>query len=114
MIHNQQGQGQLVPYQGYQGGMFAPPNPFGGMGLFLPAAKATISTNALSPIKRFANWNACFSCGFDVENNLTSATCPLEWCKPNHQVGYTRENAGMYVAYGPSTKCQHKTQFPAS
>ncbi len=46
MIRNQQGQGQLAPYQGYQGGMFAPPNPFGGTGLFLPAAKAMTSTNA--------------------------------------------------------------------
>jgi hypothetical protein len=62
IVCNQQGQGQLAPYQGYQGGMFAPFNPFGGMGPFLPAAKATTSTNAPSPIKCFPNWNACFSC----------------------------------------------------
>jgi hypothetical protein len=113
IICNQQGQGRMAPYQGYQGGMFAPPNPFGGMGLFLLAAKATTNTNSPSPIKQFANWNTCFSCGFDVENSHTLATCPLGWRKPNHQVGYTRENAAMYTAYGPSTKCQHKTQFPA-
>jgi hypothetical protein len=113
MICNQQGQGQLAPYQGYQGGMFAPPNPFGGMGPFLPAAKATTSTNTPSPIKRFAKWNACFYCGFDVGNGHTLVTCPFGWHKPNHQVGYTRENAATYTAYGPSTKCQHKTQFLA-
>ena len=40
------------------------------------------------------------------------ATCPFVWRKPNHQIGYTRENAAPYAAYGPSTKGQHKTQFP--
>jgi hypothetical protein len=113
MICNQQGHGQLAPYQGCQGGMFASPNPFGGTGPFLQAAKATTSTNAPSPIKRFANLNACFSCGFDVADGHTLATCPFEWCKPNHQVGYARENAATYAAYGPSMIGQQKTQFPA-
>jgi hypothetical protein len=113
MICTQYGQGQLAPYRGYQGGMFAPPYPFGGTGLFLLAAKTTTSTKAPSPIKHFANWNTCFSCGFDVADGQTLATCPFKWRKPNHLVGYTRENAATYVAYGPSTKGQHKTQFPA-
>jgi hypothetical protein len=38
---------------------------------------------------------------------------PFEWRKPNHQVGYTRENAATYTVYGPIMKGQHKTQFLA-
>ncbi len=34
--------------------------------------------------KQYVNWNICFTCGFDVEEGHTSATCPLEWRKPNH------------------------------
>jgi hypothetical protein len=108
MIHNQAGMG---PYQGQQG-MFASPNPFGGIGPFMPQAPATNNKYALSLIKRFANWNACFSCDFDVAEGHTSARCPFDWRKPNHQIKYTCENAALYGAYGPSTKGQHKTQFP--
>jgi hypothetical protein len=115
MIRNQAG---LGPYQGQQGpigqqGIFAPPNPFGGIGPFAPLSPTQGTTNDPSLIKCFTNWNACFLCGFDVAEGHTSATCPFEWCKPNHQVGYTCENASLYAAYGPSTKDQHKTQFPA-
>ncbi len=112
-MHNQQGQGQMMPNQGQQEGMFVPPNPFGGMGPFVTNAQAPAGTHAPSLIKRFANWNMCFLCGIDVEEGHTSATCPFEWRKPNHQAGYTRENAAMYMAYGPSTKGQYKMQFPA-
>ncbi len=111
-IHAQNGQNQMVPCQGYQGGMFAPPNPFGGMGLFVHMAQVPPAPNVPSPIKRYANWNACFLCGFDIEDAHMSATCPFNSRKSNHQVGYTRENAVLYAVYGPSTKGQHKTQFP--
>jgi hypothetical protein len=93
------------------GGIFAPPNQFGGPGPFAPMVPTQMG-NAPSPIKRYANWNACFLCGFDVEDGHTSATCPMEWRKPNHQVRYTRANAATYAAYWPCTKGQHKTQYP--
>jgi hypothetical protein len=93
------------------GGIFAPPNQFGGPGPFALMVPTQMG-NVPSPIKRFANWNACFLCGFDVEDGHTLATCPMEWRKPNHQVGYTCANAATYAAYGPCTKGQHKTQFP--
>ena len=92
-------------------GLFAPPNSGGGPGPFAPMTGTQLG-NMPSPVKRFANWNACFSCGFDVEDGHTSATCPLMWRKPNHQTTYTRENAASFAAYGPCTKGQHKTQFP--
>ncbi len=44
-------------------GMFAPPNVGGGPGPFAQMTGAQLS-NTPSPVKRFANWNACFSCGF--------------------------------------------------
>ncbi len=34
---------------------------------------------APNPIKRYDNWNYCFSCEFDVEDRHTSATCPRDW-----------------------------------
>jgi hypothetical protein len=101
----------MVPYQGYQGGMFAPPNPFGGMGPFAHTAQVPPATNVPSLIKQYTNWNTCFLCGFNVEDAHMLATCPFVWRKPNHWVRYTRENAASYAAYEPSTKGQHKTQF---
>jgi len=44
-------------------------------------------------VKMYANWNVCFTCGFDVEDGHTSKTCPAHWRKMNHQEGYTQENA---------------------
>ncbi len=38
--------------------------------------------------------------------------CPMQWRKPNHQVGYTQVNAAGYAVYGPCTKDQNKMQFP--
>ncbi len=49
---------------------------------------------APSPIKRYANWNMCFSCGFNVEDGHTLVTCPMEWQQPNHLVGYMLDDAG--------------------
>ncbi len=70
---------------------------------------------APNPIKRFNNWNYCFSCGFDVEDGHTSATCPRDWRKTGHQEGCTRQNVQQYIAAGhaASIKGQHKNQLPA-
>ncbi len=106
MMRNQAG----TVTNGHQG-MFAPPQQFGGPGPFAPMMPTQMG-NAPSPIKRYRNWNACFSCGFDVADGHTLATCPMEWRKPNHQVGYTRENLASFAAYAPCTKGQHKMQFP--
>ncbi len=58
------------------------------------------------------NWNVCFSCGFDVEDGHTSATCPFK--KANYQMAFTRENAQQFIAagYDPCTKGMHKTVLP--
>jgi hypothetical protein len=65
-------------------------------------------------VKKFVNWNLCFSCGFDVEEGHTSKTCPANWRKMNHQEGFTRENSRQWInaGYDPCTKGMHKSQFP--
>jgi hypothetical protein len=75
----------------------------------------TSTQHAPNPIKRYNNWNYCFSCGFDVEDGHTSATCPHDWRKPGHQEGCNRQNVQQYIAAGhaASLKGQHKNQLPA-
>ncbi len=64
--------------------------------------------------KRYANWNVCFSCGFDVKDGHTSKTCPDPWRRANHQEGFNRNNLGQYIAvgYDACTKAMHKSQLP--
>jgi hypothetical protein len=61
--------------------------------------------------KRYANWNVCFSCSFDVEDGRTSQTCPAPWRRATHQEGYNRNNLGQYIAagYDACTKAMHKS-----
>jgi hypothetical protein len=64
--------------------------------------------------KRHANWNACYSCGFDVPEGHTSLTCPHHMRKPDHDIHFTRQNAQQYIdqGYNCATKNRHKTVFP--
>ena len=66
-------------------------------------------------VKKFANWNACYSCGFDIPDGHTSMTCPDHLRKPGHDIYFTRQNAQQYIDAGRncSTRLRHKTQFPA-
>jgi hypothetical protein len=67
-----------------------------------------------NPVKRFNNWNYCYSCGFDVEDGHTSMTCPQTWRRAGHQITCTRENYNQFLAAGhtPSVKAMHKNQLP--
>ena len=67
----------------------------------------------LNIVKRFANMNVCFSCGFDIKDGHNSTTCPPLWRRPNHQVGFTRSNAQQYInaGYDACTRAMHKTQY---
>jgi hypothetical protein len=66
-----------------------------------------------SIVKRFANNNVCYSCGFDLKDGHTSVTGPREWQKTNHQEAFTRKNAQVYIAAGwdECTKRKHKNLF---
>ncbi len=64
--------------------------------------------------KTFANQNVCYTCGFDVEDWHTSATCNRK--KPGHQDGFTCSN---YMEYARTNhpfcrKAVHKTMYPSS
>jgi hypothetical protein len=65
-------------------------------------------------IKLFANQNVCYTCGFDVEDWHTNATCNKK--KPGHQDGFTHSN---YMEYERANhpfcrKAMHKTMYPSS
>ncbi len=67
-------------------------------------------------VKRYANWNVCYSCGFNVADGHTSMSCPPHLRKATHQIGFNRQNAQQYIDLGHpcSTRNRHKTQFPAT
>jgi hypothetical protein len=104
--------------RGGQGGL--PPIGGGGGrgGGALPFAQQTTPRNATpmysNIIKKHANWNICFLCGFDVEDGYTSKTCPTPRRRANHQERFDRNNSGQYIVagYDACTKAMHKSQLP--
>ena len=50
--------------------------------------------------KRFANWNACYSCSFDIPDGHTSQTCPQHLRKLDHDIHFTRQTA--------TRQCSHR------
>jgi hypothetical protein len=69
-------------------------------------------SNQPNTTKYFSNQNVCFSCGFDVEDWHTSATCPRK--KQGHQDGFTRANYMQYehAGYPFCKKAMHKNVYP--
>jgi len=67
-------------------------------------------------VKRYANWNACYSCGFDVADGHTSMSCPPHLRKASHDINFNRHNAQQYIDLGHpcATRNRHKTQFPTN
>ncbi len=62
-------------------------------------------------MKQWANQNVCFTCGLDLENWHTSATCPCK--KMGHTDGFTHSN---YMEYKQANhqfchKAMHKTMY---
>ena len=93
--------------------------PYGGGIIPFQQAVPTVPPQVRNPdfsniYKRHNNWNVCFSCGFDIEDGHTSATCPFK--KANHQQSFTRDNAQQFIAtgYDPCTRGMHKTILPSN
>jgi hypothetical protein len=64
-------------------------------------------------VKCHANWNMCYSCGFDVADGHMSMSCPAHLRKVSHGIYFTRQNAQRYIDLGPCcTRIKHKTQLP--
>jgi hypothetical protein len=117
------GRTPFADYMRSQGGLgVGPPGsgvPFGGGAVPIlqgvPSGLPQVRNPDFSNIyKRHNNWNVCFSCGFDIEDGHTSATCPFK--KANHQLAFTRENAQQFIAagYDPCTKGMHKSILPSN
>jgi hypothetical protein len=103
--HGGRGRGRTGSRGGGRGcGAFAHQMPGGHGGIppfvnglplaFVPPTGARVNAPFQSNLtKRYANWNVCWLCGFEVEDGHTLATCPTHWRKADHQVGFTRGNA---------------------
>ena len=67
-------------------------------------------------VKYYNNWNMCYSCGFDVPNWHTSASCDNPDKKPGHDAACTRQNCESYITQGyPVCKvAKHKDQLPTN
>jgi hypothetical protein len=65
--------------------------------------------------KLHGNWNACYSCGFDIEEGHTTLkTCPGDWRKLTYIEAFTRGNVQRHIAagYDCCTRGMHKTDLP--
>lgn len=63
-----------------------------------------------NPVKKYNNWDMCYTCGFDVDH----ASVACQYKKEGHQDGCNRGNYLQYQAMGhhPSMKGAHKNQLP--
>ena len=95
-------------------GYIEPPTICGGYFATPPQAQHVQASPYSNLTKKFVNFNACYSCGFDVPDGHTSQTCPLHLRKPDHDIYFTRQNAQQYInqGYNCATKNRHKTAFP--
>jgi hypothetical protein len=65
-------------------------------------------------VKQYANWNACYFCGFDVPYRHTSMMCPTNLQKMLQDVYFMLQNAQQYINLGHlcCSKNQYKPQMP--
>jgi hypothetical protein len=110
------------PQRGHGGGgrgIPMPPNSFVG-GNVIPYILAGVQPTQQweciyfsNTVKDFANQNVCYTCGFDVEDWHTSATCNQK--KQGRQDGF---NCSNYMEYKHANhpfcrKAVHKTKYPS-
>ncbi len=96
--------------------LYSPQGGFPGGYPCAPTIPAQVQQQPYSNVvKRYASWNVCYSCGFDVADGHTSMSCPPHLCKAIHQIGFNRQNAQQFIdlSHPCSTRNRHKTQLPA-
>jgi hypothetical protein len=98
---------------GSPSGLGIPPGP---PGVHLGAQTNVQQQPCANVVKRYANWNACYSCGFDVADGRTSMSCPPHLQKAMYHIGFNCQNAQQYINLGHpcSTHNRHKMQFPTN
>ena len=79
-----------------------------------PGIQGPVQLPFSNMVKCYANWNACYSCGFDVVDSHISMSCPPHLCKATRDLNFNRQSAQQYIDLGHpcSTRNRHKTQFP--
>jgi hypothetical protein len=82
----------MLLLMGLATGYMAPQATGGGYYATPPQAQQIQAPLYLNLMKRFVNWNACFSCGFDIADGHTSQTCPQHLRKLGHNIHFTRQN----------------------
>jgi hypothetical protein len=90
-------QRSIQVYRPPQGGPFHPSAPEGQHAPPIAVIQAPPYSNT---VKKYANWNACYSCSFDVPDGHTSMTCPYHLCKPGHDINFSHQNAQQYMDMG--------------
>ena len=112
------GRGARTPFADYVARNATPraPTAYGGGTVAMSGLTAGTQqfTSVPNIVKQYNNWNMCYSCGFDVEDAHTSATCPQHWRKEGHQEGCTRQNVQQYIDLGhkPRMRGALRTQLP--
>ena len=98
---------------------FAPAQGPDGAGGIPPFRRGAAAANNNRPafsnkVKFYNNWNMCYTCGFDVPNWHTSATCDNPEKREGHTARCTRQTCEAYIASGyPVCKvAKHKDQLP--
>jgi hypothetical protein len=91
--------------------------PFSGGSQFVPqqgGGQQQMNPPHSNITKIYNNWNACYSCGFDIEDGHFLSTCPAHWRKPSHNEVYTHANVQDFLNRDPHVcmKGIHKTMLP--
>jgi hypothetical protein len=104
----------IMPIRAGRAPEYTGPPPAAGGGYYAAPPQTQQAPLYSNLMKQFANWNACYSCGFDVVDGHTSQMCPQHLRKPDHDCYFTRQNAQQYinVGYACSTNNHHKTILP--
>jgi hypothetical protein len=128
---------EVVPHGGMPHGRptprFVPPGPPGGilqgrqtryrpmppmhMGRYGNPPQLANQAPPASPyykvVKCFANWNVCYSYGFNVANSHTSVTCPAHLQRASHNIYFTQNHSQQYInmRHPCSTKKRHTAQL---
>jgi hypothetical protein len=108
-----QGRGARTPLTDYIARANPPQVPTAYGGGTVVMSKLTAGTRQYTSVpnivKIYNNWNICYSCGSDVEDAHTSATCPQHWRKEGHQEGCNRQNVQQHIDGTQNAVADHVT-----
>ncbi len=96
--------GFYAPAGAHQGGQTQYHPSTGGYGVggygITPPSGCPPTAPFSNRVKQYANWNACYSCEFDVPYSHTSMMCPTNLQKTLQDVYFMLQNAQQYINLG--------------